>query len=116
MAAGLHVDESVRIPEGELRWVLPEDPAVGRADPTLGGFFTTLSVDIGACAGLDERQRERIRDRVVSFRRDGDVVVSNADGVITVTVDWVVEYPESARVARERLAAVLRDALANRQA
>jgi hypothetical protein len=113
MTSGLHVDESILIPEDELRWALPKDPAIGRADPTLGGFTTKLSVDITACAGLNSQQRQRIRDRVATFHRAGDIIVSNADGVIAVTVDWVIEYPKSAHVARERLAAVLRDALAS---
>ncbi|AUH43146.1 hypothetical protein CXR04_25910 [Streptomyces sp. CMB-StM0423] len=94
-----------------MRWELPADPGVGRADPTLGGFYTVLTVDTTACAALDARQRERIRERVAGFRRSGDVVVANADGVITVTVDWIVGYPESGRIARDHLAGVLRDAL-----
>ncbi|AKH82287.1 hypothetical protein AA958_08635 [Streptomyces sp. CNQ-509] len=111
MVAGLRVDASVLIPEDELRWELPADPAVGRADPTLGGFCTVLTVDTTACAALDARQRQRIRERVARFRRSGDVVVANVDGVITVTVDWIVGPPESGHLAREHLAAVLRDAL-----
>jgi hypothetical protein len=90
----------------------PRRPSIGRADPNLGGFITELSLDVTTCAGLNSQQRQRIRDRVDSFHRTGDVIVSNADGVITVKVDWAIEYPKSARVARERLAAVLRDALA----
>ncbi|MFW5415247.1 hypothetical protein J0910_01060 [Nocardiopsis sp. CNT-189] len=112
MTPGLRVGESLTISEDALRWRLPPDPAAGRADPALGGFITELSLDSTACAGLDPQQRRRIRERVAGFHRTGDVTVSNTDGVITVKVDWVIEYPESARVARERLAAVLRDALA----
>ncbi|GAA3783386.1 hypothetical protein GCM10022225_84540 [Plantactinospora mayteni] len=112
MSSGLHVNKSVIIPEDDLRWKLPADPAIGRADPTLGGFVTELSLDVTVCAGLSSQQRQRIRDRVAGFHRAGDIIVSNADGVIAVKVDWAVEYPESARVARERLAAVLRDVLA----
>lgn len=108
------MSDALVIPGAELRWQLPADPAVGRADPTLGGFFTELSLDTTACAGLDAQQRQRIRDRVVGYQRTGDIIVSNADGVITVTVDWIIEYPRSAHVARERLAAVLREALAPR--
>lgn len=111
MSPALHVDESVTIPEEELRWTLPDDPAVGRADPTLGGFVTKLTVDVTMCAGLGPRQRRMIRDRVAGFHRTGDIIVSNADGVITVMVDWAVEYPESAHLAREHLAAALRAAL-----
>ncbi|MFF0727921.1 hypothetical protein [Streptomyces sp. NPDC004134] len=111
MVGGVRVDASILIPEDDLRWELPADPAVGRADPSLGGFCTVLTVDTTACAALDARQRERIRQRVPGFRRGGDVVVAHADGVITVTVDWIVGYPESGRIAREHLAAVLRDAL-----
>ncbi|WP_326795750.1 hypothetical protein OG946_09835 [Streptomyces sp. NBC_01808] len=111
MVDGLRVDASILIPEDELRWELPADPAVGRADPTLGGFYTVLILDITACAALDAPQRQRIREHVPRFRRSGDVVVANVDGVITVTVDWIVGHPESGRIAREHLAAVLRDAL-----
>ena len=112
MPSGLQVDESISIPDDELRWVLPADPSIGRADPTLGGFITELSLDTTACAGLSSQQRQRIRDRVAGFNRAGDIIVSNADGVITVKVDSVIEYPRSADVAREQLAAVLQNALA----
>ncbi|MEV0780671.1 hypothetical protein ACIBLA_27225 [Streptomyces sp. NPDC050433] len=112
MTSGLQVDESLIIPEDELRWRLPDDPGVGRADPTLGGFITELSLDTTACTGLNSEQRQRIRDRVAGFQRTGDIIVSNTDGVITVKIDWVIEYPRSTRVARERLTSVLHDALA----
>lgn len=111
MSPGLRIDDSLTIPEAELRWTLPDDPAIGRADPTLGGFTTELSLDVTACAALTPRQREAIRDRVTGYRRTGDVIVSNVDGVITVKVDWIIEHPESADVARGRMTELLRDAL-----
>ncbi|MBA0052863.1 hypothetical protein E0L36_18885 [Streptomyces sp. AJS327] len=108
----LRVDASVSIPEDELRWRLPRDPAVGRADPGLGGFTTELRLDTTGCAGLDPARRQRVRERVAAFRRTGDVVLRNEDGVITVLVDWVIEPPRSLAVAREHLAEALREALA----
>lgn len=105
------VDESLIIPEDALRWRLPPDPSVGRADPTLGGFTTELSLDTTSCPGLNSQQRQRIRDRARPRRTD-DIIVSIAGGVITVKVDYVFFPPESMRVARDCLAAVLHDALA----
>jgi hypothetical protein len=105
------VGEGLIIPEDALCWKLPPDPSVGRADPTLGGFITEVSLDTTACPGLNSQQRQRIRDQARAPRTD-DIIVSVADGVITVKVDYVIPYPESMRVAREWLAAVLHDALA----
>ncbi|GAA3870213.1 hypothetical protein [Streptomyces sedi] len=111
VTTGLRIDESTHIPEGALRWELPGDPSDGRADPTLGGFTTELSVDTTTCPGLDAGQRQRIRERVARHHRDGDVIVANSEGTITVLVDWIVTYPESADLARARAVATLREAL-----
>ncbi len=93
----------VEIPEAELRWRFSRSSGPGGQHVNTTDSRVSLSWDLEASAVLDETQRARARRRLA-----GDLV----DGVLTVHASEHRSQARNRDVARDRLAAIVRAAVA----
>jgi ribosome-associated protein len=99
----LRVSRKVEIPEGDLRWRFSRSSGPGGQGVNTADSRVQLSVDVAGTGALGPAQRARALERL------GDRLV---DGVLTVTVSEEGSQLRNREIARERLAAILADAIA----
>jgi ribosome-associated protein len=103
MREGLHVRGGVVVPRGELQWRFSRSSGPGGQSVNTTDSRVELRYDVAATTALGpvlrRRALERLADRLV-------------DGVLTVTASEHRSQLLNRRAAEERLAEVLRDALA----
>ncbi|HEX4789070.1 MAG TPA: alternative ribosome rescue aminoacyl-tRNA hydrolase ArfB [Actinospica sp.] len=99
----LGVGNGVSIPGRELSWRFSRSSGPGGQGVNTTDSRIELSLDLRDCAGLTPQQRARVLDRL------GPRLV---DGVITVAAAEFRSQLRNRRAARERLAALLAEALA----
>lgn len=103
MPGPVHVRADVRIPQRELAWQFSRSGGPGGQSVNTSDSRVSLSFDVAGSPSLDDRLRaravQRLRGRLV-------------DGVLTVTASEHRSQWRNRVVAEQRLAAVLRDALA----
>jgi ribosome-associated protein len=99
----LRVSRSIVIPEKELRWRFSRSSGPGGQSVNTADSRVQLSVDVGATTALGPVQRAR------ALRRLADRLV---DGVLTVTASEERSQLRNREAARERLAQILREAVA----
>jgi ribosome-associated protein len=99
----LRVSRSVEIPEGDLRWRFSRSSGPGGQGVNTADSRVQLSVDVAGTGALGPAQRARALERL------GDRLV---DGVLTVTASEERSQLRNREIARERLAAILADAIA----
>ncbi|WP_409331817.1 alternative ribosome rescue aminoacyl-tRNA hydrolase ArfB [Trujillonella humicola] len=102
-AGDLPVTGSLVVPAGELRWRFLRSSGPGGQGVNTADSRVELSVAPLALPGLTEPQRARLAERL-----GGRLV----DGVLTVVASEHRQQLRNRQAARERLAAVLRAALA----
>ena len=93
----------IEIPEAELRWRFSRSSGPGGQHVNTTDSRVSLSWDLEASAALDETQRARARRRLA-----GDLV----DGVLTVHASEHRSQARNRDVARDRLGAIVRAAVA----
>lgn len=94
---------SVLIPERELRWRFSHASGPGGQSVNTADSRVELSLDVANTTALGPRQRARALERL--SRR-------LVDGVLTVTASQERSQLRNREAARERLAGILRDAIA----
>jgi ribosome-associated protein len=99
----LRVSRSVVIPERELRWRFSRSSGPGGQSVNTADSRVQLSYDVTATTALGPVQRAR------AIQRLGDRLV---DGVLTVAASEERSQLRNREAARERLAAILADAIA----
>ena len=99
----LRVSRSIVIPEHELRWRFSRSPGPGGQSVNTADSQASLSFDVASSTALGPVQRARALERLA--RR-------LTDGVLTVTSHEERSQLRNREVARDRLAAILRDAVA----
>jgi ribosome-associated protein len=97
------VTRSVLIPERELRWRFSHASGPGGQSVNTADSRVELSLDVANTTALGPRQRARALERL--SRR-------LVDGVLTVTASQERSQLRNREAARERLAGILRDAIA----
>ena len=102
MADDLRVTDRLVIPGGELRERFSRSSGPGGQGVNTTDSRVELSYDLGASPALPDRLRERARERLA-----GRLV----DGVLTVTASEHRAQLANREAARERLAALLREAV-----
>ena len=102
-AGDLPVTGSLVVPAGELRWRFSRSSGPGGQGVNTADSRVELSVAPLEVPGLTDAQRARLADRL------GNRLV---DGVLTVAASEHRQQLRNRQAARERLAAVLRAALA----
>jgi ribosome-associated protein len=99
----LRVAPSVTVPERELRWRFSRSSGPGGQSVDTADSRVELSLDVATTSALGSRQRaralERLTDRLV-------------DGVLTVTASEHRSQLQNRDAARERMAEVLKAAIA----
>ncbi|MBB4931047.1 ribosome-associated protein [Lipingzhangella halophila] len=103
MGRDLVVGGNVRVPETELRWRFSRSGGPGGQHANTSDTRAALSLDLEATRALTPEQRER------AVRRIGDRLSS---GVLTVTAEDTRSQVRNRELARERLAALLAEAIA----
>lgn len=103
MADGLQVRGSVSIPEAELRWRFSRASGPGGQGVNTTDSRVELVFDVAASTAFTEHQRARVLERL-----SGRLVA----GVLTVVAAEYRSQLRNREVARIRLAAMLRAALA----
>ena len=103
MAEGLVVTPSVSIPAGELRWRFSRAGGPGGQGVNTADSRVELSWGVAVSRALPEVLRERAVERLA-----GRLV----DGVVTVVASEHRAQLDNRRAAGERLAALVRDAIA----
>lgn len=103
MADELRVNDRLVIPAGELRERFSRSSGPGGQGVNTTDSRVELSFDVGSSPTLPERLRNRVRERLA-----GRMV----DGVLTVTASEHRAQLANREAARDRLAALLRDATA----
>ncbi len=103
MADGVRVTRSVVVPESELRWRFSRSSGPGGQSVNTADSRVQLSLDVGATTALGPAQRARALERLA-----GRLV----DGVLTITASEERSQLRNREAARERLAAVLAEAIA----
>ncbi|HEY7400377.1 MAG TPA: alternative ribosome rescue aminoacyl-tRNA hydrolase ArfB [Actinomycetota bacterium] len=103
MLGPLRVTRSVLIPERELRWRFSHASGPGGQSVNTADSRVELSLDVANTTALGPRQRARALERL--SRR-------LVDGVLTVTASQERSQLRNREAARERLAGILRDAIA----
>ncbi len=103
-AAGpLRVTNGIVVPAGELRWRFSRSSGPGGQSVNTADSRVELGLDVARTTALDDRQRERALRRLA-----GRLV----DGVLTVTASEHRAQLRNREAARERLAAILAEAVA----
>ena len=103
MNAGLHVRGGVVVPRGELQWRFSRSSGPGGQSVNTTDSRVELRYDVAATTALGPVLKQRALDRLA------DRLV---DGVLTVTASEHRSQLLNRRAAEERLADVLREALA----
>ncbi|MDH4111864.1 MAG: alternative ribosome rescue aminoacyl-tRNA hydrolase ArfB [Actinomycetota bacterium] len=103
MAGPLRVTRSVVVPEGELRWRFSRSSGPGGQSVNTADSRVELSLDLTTTVALGPRQRARALDRL-----RGRAI----DGVVTVTASEHRSQLRNREAALERLAELLRGAIA----
>ena len=103
MLGPLQVTSSIVVPERELRWRFSRSSGPGGQHVNTADTRVELSVDLRATTALDDAQRARALTHL-----SGRLV----DGAITVTASEHRSQLRNREAAADRLASVLRDALA----
>lgn len=103
MTGPLRITRSVVIPEGELRWRFSRSSGPGGQSVNTADSRVELSLDVAGTTALGPTQRARALTRLA------DRLV---DGVLTVTASEHRSQLRNRDAASERLAALLRTALA----
>ncbi|UFU06942.1 alternative ribosome rescue aminoacyl-tRNA hydrolase ArfB [Ruania halotolerans] len=101
--SGLRVSPSLTIPDGELTWRFSRSSGPGGQSVNTTDSRVELSWDVAHSAVLDERQRTRLLSRL-STRITG--------GVLTIAASEYRAQLRNREAARERLIALITDALA----
>jgi ribosome-associated protein len=102
-AGDLPVVGSLVVPAGALRWRFSRSSGPGGQGVNTADSRVELSLDVSEVPGLTDAQRARITARL-----GGRLV----DGVLTIAASEHRQQLRNRQAARERLAAVLRAALA----
>jgi ribosome-associated protein len=102
-AGDLPVVGSLVVPAGALRWRFSRSSGPGGRGVNTADSRVELSLDVSEVPGLTDAQRARITARL-----GGRLV----DGVLTIAASEHRQQLRNRQAARERLAAVLRAALA----
>lgn len=103
MLGPLRVTRSIVIPERELKWRFSRSSGPGGQSVNTADSRVELSLDLGKTTALGPRQRARAMERL-----SGRLV----DGVLTVTASEERSQLRNREAARERLAAILAEAVA----
>jgi ribosome-associated protein len=103
MADELRVNDRLVIPGGELRERFSRSSGPGGQGVNTTDSRVELSFDVGSSPTLPEWLRNRVRERLASRM---------VDGVLTVTASEHRAQLANREAARDRLAALLRDATA----
>ena len=103
MTGSLRITRSVVIPEGELRWRFSRSSGPGGQSVNTADSRVELSLDVAGTTALGPTQRARALTRLA------DRLV---DGVLTVTASEHHSQLRNRDAASERLAALLRTAIA----
>ena len=101
--SGLRVSPTVVIPDGELAWRFSRSSGPGGQSVNTADSRVELSFDVARTTALPPADRARALDHLA-----GRLV----DGVLTVAASEHRSQLRNRTAARERLAAILRDALA----
>jgi len=101
--SGLRVSPTVVIPEGELAWRFSRSSGPGGQSVNTADSRVELSFDVARSPALPPDDRARALDHLA-----GRLV----DGVLTVVASEHRSQLRNRAAARDRLAAILRDALA----
>ena len=99
----LVVGRDVSIPGRELSWRFSRSSGPGGQGVNTTDSRIELSLDLRACEGLTAQQRARVLDRLAPRL---------VDGVLTVAASEFRSQLRNRRAARDRLAAILAEALA----
>ena len=99
----LVVGRGVSIPGRELSWRFSRSSGPGGQGVNTTDSRIELSLDLAACAGLTEQQRQRLLERLAPRL---------VDGVLTIAASEFRSQLRNRKAARERLAAQLAEALA----
>ena len=99
---GLRIDDRLTIPESELTWRFSRSSGPGGQGVNTADSRVELLWDVAESTTLSERQRERMLDRLRHRL---------VDGVLTVTASEHRAQLRNRDAARERLAALVADAL-----
>lgn len=103
MTDGVRVTRSVVIPESDLRWRFSRSSGPGGQSVNTADSRVQLSVDVASTGALGPVQRARALERLA-----GRLV----DGVLTISASEERSQLRNREAARERLAAILADAIA----
>jgi ribosome-associated protein len=103
MVGPLRVSRSIVIPEGELRWRFSRSSGPGGQSVNTADSRVELSLDLTTTTSLGPIQRSRATERLA-----GRLV----DGVITIAASEHRSQLRNREAARERLAAILAEAVA----
>jgi ribosome-associated protein len=103
MVGPLQVTSSIVVPERELRWRFSRSSGPGGQHVNTADSRVELSLDVRTTTALDDAQRARALERL-----GGRLV----DGVVTVTASEHRSQLRNREAAMERLALLLRDAVA----
>jgi ribosome-associated protein len=99
----LRVSRSILIPERELRWRFSRSSGPGGQSVNTADSRVELSLDVAQTTALGPVQRSRALERL-----SGRLI----DGVLTVTAQEERSQLRNREAARERLAAILAEAVA----
>jgi ribosome-associated protein len=99
----LRVSRSILIPERELRWRFSRSSGPGGQSVNTADSRVELSLDVARTTALGPVQRSRALERL-----SGRLI----DGVLTVTAQEERSQLRNREAARERLAAILAEAVA----
>src|SRR5204862_4722094 len=103
MVGPLRVSRSVTVPEGDLRWRFSRSSGPGGQSVNTADSRVELSLDLTSTSALGPVQRSRAIERLA-----GRLV----DGVLTITASEHRSQLRNRDAARERLAAILSEAVA----
>nr|WP_145806436.1 alternative ribosome rescue aminoacyl-tRNA hydrolase ArfB [Kribbella amoyensis] len=103
MEDGLRVRAGITIPEAELVWRFSRSSGPGGQSVNTTDSRVELSFDVAATTALSETLRTRALERLASRL---------VDGVITITASEHRSQWRNREAARERLAVLLREAIA----
>ena len=99
---GLRIDAGLTIPESELSWRFSRSSGPGGQGVNTADSRVELAWDAVGSAVLSPRQRERLLERLSSRL---------VEGVLTITASEHRAQLQNRNAARDRLAAVVADAL-----
>lgn len=99
---GLRIDAGLTIPESELSWRFSRSSGPGGQGVNTADSRVELAWDAAGSAVLSPRQRERLLERLSSRL---------VEGVLTITASEHRAQLQNRNAARDRLAAVVADAL-----